>query len=306
MLIPQYSCVICDSRVTLNYECRKNEDSESENLPLPTRDNYKIQNKKAFNYRCVRRKEHRKSVFYNSIFYNSKMPYVNLLIIMYGFVYDLTYDDIIRECLSNTAVSSATIAKYFSLFRELLYGVVEDLKNESDLLGIDGGLIEVDETFIGTRKYNRGRNKKTKWIVGILERNTNNIRFEKVENRDSATLVTVLKKYVHPNATILTDFWKGYKHLKNHFFDHRVVNHSKNFISPENGAHTQTIECHWRLLKKRVYAQHLDTADESKLTLRLTEFIYRHYYRKLDKNVFAVQFMSDICSMYSNFVLGIK
>lgn len=224
-----------------------------------------------------------------------------MLILMYGFAYDLTYDDIIRESLSNSAMSSATIAKYFSIFRELLFGVVEDIKNDVELLGINGGLVEVDETIIGTRKYNRGRNRNAQWIVGMLERKTNNVRFEKVENRDSTTLLAVLKKYIHPNARIVTDLWKGYNDVKHYFADHKTVNHSQNFISPETGAHTQTIESNWRLLKQRVFVQHIDMKDDSKLTLRLTEYIYRHYHRKLDKNLFCIQFMSDICTMYSNF-----
>lgn len=199
-------------------------------------------------------------------------------------------------------MSSATIAKYFTLFRELLFGVVEDIKNDVELLDTDGGLVEVDETFIGTRKYNRGRNRNTTWILGMLERKTNNVRFEKVDNRDSVTLFNVLKKYIHPNASIMTDLWRGYKDVKNYFFDHKTVNHSQNFISPETGAHTQTIESQWRLLEQRVYVHHIDIEDENKLTLRLTEYIYRHYHRKLDQNLFCVQFMSDICSMYSNFI----
>lgn len=295
ILMQQFRCQICGGSVGLDYKKKYIEQSEF----YDTND-YNV--KYSINFRCCMRKEHRRSIFLNSLFYNSKMPYVNMLILMYGFVYDLTYNDIMRESLSTSAMSSATIAKYFTLFRELLFGVVEDIKNEVEFLGVNGGLVEVDETFIGTRKYNRGRNRNTQWIVGMLERKTNNIRFEKVDHRDSLTLLNVLKKYIHPNATIVTDFWKGYKDVKTYFFDHKTVNHSQNFISPETGAHTQTIESHWRLLKQRVYVQHIDLKDENKLTLRLTEYIYRHYHRKLDKNLFCVQFMSDICSMYSNFI----
>lgn len=238
VIVPQYSCSFCKSDVRLKYqyECKANEPTEFQCLASTgTRNNIKY----AAYYRCVCKKEHKRSVFFNSIFSNSKMPFVNILIIMYGFAYDLTYEDIIRESLSNRSMSSATIAKFFHLFRELLFGVVEDIKNDEDLLGIDGGLVEVDETFIGTRKYNRGRNKNTQWIVGMIERRTNNIRFEKVENRDCNTLMNVLKKYIHRNATIVTDLWKGYRDIQTYFADHKTVNHSTNFISPDTGAHTE-------------------------------------------------------------------
>ena len=35
-------------------------------------------------------------------------------------------------------------------------------------------------------------------------------------------------------------------------FPHYTVNHSKHFVDPDTGTHTQMIESHWRALKRRI------------------------------------------------------
>lgn len=201
--------------------------------------------------------------------------------------------------MNEREISSATISYYYKLFREMLFQIVQDINNEVGLLGIQkGSIVEVDESLIGIRKYNRGRFKNCKWIIGMIERGTNNVRFEHVEMRDRETLLNLLKKYVHKNATIITDCWKGYEGLNAHFSRHQTVNHSQNFISPETGAHTQSIENQWHLIKRRIHTQHANISNEDKLTLCLSEYIYRYHYRNMKNSAFTVQFMSDICKTF--------
>lgn len=221
---------------------------------------------------------------------------------MYGFIYEFSYCDIKRETLSNREMSSSTIASYFKLFRELIFALVEDIKNEVGLLGGDGSIIEVDECLIGNRMYHRGRFKVSQWIIGIIERSTDNIRLEAVASRDKDTLLSILKKYVKPESTIITDCWKGYTCLDKYFKRHQTVNHSKNFKDPITGAYTQTIESQWRLLKKKVSIQHrnYNKRDEN-LTIALCEHVYRQHYRKMDRKLFGIKFMTDICMKFSEF-----
>lgn len=222
---------------------------------------------------------------------------------MYGFIYDFQYSDIQRESLSNEEISSATIAYYFKLFRELIFALVEDIKNETGLIGGEGSIIEVDECLIGERKYNRGRFKIAQWIVGIVERKTGNVRFEAVSSRDKDMLLKNLKKYVHPKSTVITDCWKGYIGIDAFFKRHQTVNHSKNFKDPKTGAYTQTIESQWRLLKGKISIQHKDyrKRDET-LSLALCEHIYRQNNRTIEKKLFATKFISDICTKFVEFI----
>ena len=53
-----------------------------------------------------------------------------------------------------------------------------------------------------------------------------------------------------PGTTIYSDCWKAYSSLNKEGFSHLTVNHSINFVDPETGTHTNTIESTWRALKK--------------------------------------------------------
>lgn len=73
--------------------------------------------------------------------------------------------------------------------------------------------------------------------------------FDPVKNRNKETLTNIIRDHVHPGSIIYTDCWKGYSDLKKYFI-HETVNHSKSFVNPLNGVHTNTIEGYWSILKK--------------------------------------------------------
>ena len=49
-------------------------------------------------------------------------------------------------------------------------------------------VVEVDEAKFGKRKYNRGRWREGHWVLGGVERGTDNVFMEVVPTRDAATL----------------------------------------------------------------------------------------------------------------------
>ncbi|KAJ8930661.1 hypothetical protein NQ314_016516 [Rhamnusium bicolor] len=70
--------------------------------------------------------------------------------------------------------------------------------------------------------------------------------FVPVENRTKDTLLEIIQKWILPGTTIMSDCWKSYDCLADEGFQHEAVNHSKNFVDPDTGAHTQNIERCWR------------------------------------------------------------
>ena len=62
-----------------------------------------------------------------------------------------------------------------------------------------------------------------------------------------------IKDNIANGSIIYSDSWKGYqtKELKKANFDHFKVNHRYNFVDPETGVHTQTIERMWGSAKWR-------------------------------------------------------
>lgn len=56
-----------------------------------------------------------------------------------------------------------------------------------------------------------------------------------VPERSKETLINVIKEWILPGTTIISDCCKGYKCLENEDFIHYTVNHSLNFVDPDTG-----------------------------------------------------------------------
>ena len=63
----------------------------------------------------------------------------------------------------------------------------------------------------------------------------------------------------------MSDCWKAYYNLAKNGYEHRTVNHSKEFVN-DDGDHTNRIEGHWRQpkanmpkfgVKKTLFSSHL-------------------------------------------------
>jgi len=88
----------------------------------------------------------------------------------------------------------------------------------------------------------------------MVERSSQNYRLEicPQNKRDKNTLLALLEKHVLPGTTIFSDMWKAYHNLESRGYIHGVINHTKNFVDPYSGVHTNTIESNWRPLKNRI------------------------------------------------------
>jgi transposase-like protein len=122
-----------------------------------------------------------------------------------------------------------------------------------------GKIVEIDEYAIGRRKYNVGRvpsqRRKTKWILGGIERDSNRVFVVPVEERSADVLLGIIKEKIAPGTTIVSDCWSSYNRipeLEGYNFQHLTVNHSKNFVDPETGACTNKVERFWREIKDNI------------------------------------------------------
>ncbi|KAF7697614.1 hypothetical protein CDIK_1555 [Cucumispora dikerogammari] len=119
-----------------------------------------------------------------------------------------------------------------------------------------GGLkciIEIDETTVTKRKFERGRRVSTLWCVGDVCRVYKSFFFELTKKRDKKTLQTILDKHINSQSHIITDEWRGYWGLNQGFESHKTICHKKYFMNPKDPSiYTQNIECMWKHLKKYV------------------------------------------------------
>ena len=91
----------------------------------------------------------------------------------------------------------------------------------------------------------------------------------------------------------MSDKWKSYDCLSSEGFVHYSVNHSENFVDPENSnTHTQNIESRWNIIKKHLKRK--GTNVSKYLDEYLLEYIFK---RKFRHNIFN-QFLIEITKKY--------
>lgn len=120
-----------------------------------------------------------------------------------------------------------------------------------------GGIVQVDETYVGGRNGNRhwekrkpktqGRSGEDKTaVVGVMGMR-GNVRARVVEDTSSLNLLPMIAQNVSEGAVVVTDEWKGYNGVEN--FNHHVrINHrSGEFTRGVFGLNR--IEGFWGLMK---------------------------------------------------------
>jgi transposase-like protein len=203
----------------------------------------------------------------NTFFANSKLEIHKIMYFGY-----LWLNRISNEAIKTmTGLSRDTVADFAKYFRQL---ITDSLEEEDTIIGGDGIIIQLDETKLGKRKYNRGHSVDGVWILGGVEL-TNERKFfaVSVPNRSTKTLVSIITQHVRPNSIIHTDLWRGYSSLSNiNNYTHCTVNHSRNFKDPSTGVHTNHIEGTWFAVKRAIAVRNRTSEHAD---LHVFEFIWR-------------------------------
>lgn len=130
-----------------------------------------------------------------------------------------------------------------------------------------------------------------RWVLGIYK-SASQVRFIRIRNRKSTTLLSVIRKYVQEASLIWTDEFTSCKCLISHGHKHESVNHSKNYVDPITSAHTQGVERSW-LESKEWYR-----ASRGNKTL-LQSHLHEAAWRKLRRSEKAAG------TLFSTFLKGI-
>jgi transposase-like protein len=146
--------------------------------------------------------------------------------------------------------------------------------------GVDGGAVEVDETFIGRKK---GVPKRSAWhhklkVLTLIDRDTKQARSVVVDNLRVKTLAPILRKNLTREARLMTDEATHYKPIGREFAEHGVVNHrAEEWVRGD--VYTNTAEGFFSVFKrgmKGVY-QH---CSEGHLHRYLAEYDFRYNNRQ--------------------------
>lgn len=188
------------------------------------------------------------SLYHGTVLTRSHIDPPTFLALAYCWINCYSLDNTVSEC----NVNKNTVTNYFTCFRDSV--ICELTDGEQPVIGGPNLNVEIDETQISHRKYNRGRYLESVWVFGGICRETHEAFALVVPDRTAPTLIEEISNYIAAGSIIHSDSWASYKQIeqiegKN--YTHFCVNHSENFVNPENGSHTQNVERMWRDLKYR-------------------------------------------------------
>ena len=148
-----------------------------------------------------------------------------------------------------------------------------------------GGIVEVDETFVGGKGHNKHKDKRPgkkggggvlagkTAVVGAVKRK-GNVVARVIENVRASTLTAFVQEAVsHKVSLLCTDQWTGYKRLGQEYphatVDHRIGEYVVGAV------HTNTIEGFWSLIKRGCVGT-FHKVSKKYLHLYVAEFQFRY------------------------------
>jgi transposase-like protein len=117
--------------------------------------------------------------------------------------------------------------------------------------GSGGGVVEVDETFIGRepgKEVKRGVGHKMK-VLTLVDRTTGKAKSIVVDDLKIKTLLPILKANIAAEATVYTDEAMQYDNLGKHFALHDKVNHRMEEYA-RGDVSTNTVEGYFSIFKR--------------------------------------------------------
>lgn len=138
----------------------------------------------------------------------------------------------------------------------VLHRIRKAMQNGS--LGKLSGEVEVDETYIGGKARNMHMSKRKHLgsrdtgkiaVMGLLDRNSGEVRTMLVPGTKRRMLHGEITKHVEAGSTVYTDALRSYNQLDEEYI-HHVINHANEYVNGQ--VHTNGIENFWSLLKRSI------------------------------------------------------
>ena len=184
-------------------------------------------------------------------------------------------------CASKKGISSNQLHRTLGVTLKTAWFMshrIREAMRSGDLspIGGNGGMVEVDETFIGRKKgreIRHGYEHKFK-VLSLVDRETGRARSIVMDKLNTKTVGKMVRSNVAKEARLMTDEARHYTLVGREYADHQVVRHSIGEYG-RGEAHTNTIEGYFSVFKKGMKGvyQH---CGEKHLHRYLAEFDFRY------------------------------
>ena len=145
--------------------------------------------------------------------------------------------------------------------------------------GGNGGVVEVDETFIGRKRgapVKRAFHHKMK-VLSLVDRETGKARSMVVDKVDAATLMPIVLANIAAETRVMTDEANAYRQLGKHVAGHGFTAHGAGqYVDiADPSIHTNTVEGYFSIFKRGMKGVYQHCA-EKHLHRYLAEFDFRY------------------------------
>jgi transposase-like protein len=155
----------------------------------------------------------------------------------------------------------------------------EAMRTEGGLMGGNGGIVEVDEAYIGQKadfvKGPRERGFRTKMrIVSLIDRRTGEARSIDANSMVAGEVANIVRANVHRESRLVTDEATFYKKVGKEFASHETVFHG-NHEYARGDVTTNTVEGFFSIFKRGMRGVY-QFCGEKHLHRYLAEFDFRY------------------------------
>jgi len=181
------------------------------------------------------------SVTSGTTFHDSHLPLTKWFVAIY------------LMCESKKGISANQMKRTLSVAYKTAWYLCHRIRAAMPENNMLGGIVEVDETFVGGKTEGMGHGYKGNKaiVVGALQRGGKAV-LQVVDDRGRQTLHQFIHNSTKPNTeAIYTDDWPSYRGIGDKDTKHEVVNHSAEEWVRGN-VHTNSVEGVWSLLKRSI------------------------------------------------------
>jgi transposase-like protein len=151
--------------------------------------------------------------------------------------------------------------------------------DDTTIFGGNGGVVEVDETFIGRLKgapVKRAFHHKMK-VLALVDRDSGKARTMVIENVNASTLMPIVLENVAREARVMTDEHSGYRDMHKFFAAHGTTSHGRGeYVNlKDRSIHSNTVEGYFSIFKRGMKGVY-QFCGEQHLHRYLAEFEFRY------------------------------
>lgn len=188
-------------------------------------------------------------------------------------------------CSSKKGVSAHQIHRMLGVTYKtawfMCHRIREAMRDVDDTpFGQDGGIVEVDETFIGrergVEKRQGGVAHKMK-VLSLIDRNTGRAKSVVIDDLKTETIRPILVHNIVREAKLMTDQAQYYKQIGREFTVHMKVDHGRGeYVNlTDRAIHTNTVESFFGIFKRGMKGIYQHCAKKH-LHRYLAEFDFRY------------------------------